>query len=144
MREQNYYLVFDEIERGIILRSLNELRNRLLSEGRCFMGKIFKYLKESWAAVLAIVLLLLVQAYCDLQLPQYTSGIVDIGIGQGGIAYAAPEKMREETYANLLLFMTEEERAAFPSPRIPPAQTALHGQKPATRSSLPFPQAPAP
>lgn len=75
------------------------------------MGKIFKYLKESWAAVLAIVLLLLVQAYCDLQLPQYTSGIVDIGIGQGGIAYAAPEKMREETYANLLLFMTEEERA---------------------------------
>ena len=34
MREQNYYLVFDDIERGIILRSLNELRNRLLSEGR--------------------------------------------------------------------------------------------------------------
>lgn len=34
MREQKYYLVFDEVERGIILRSLNELRNRLLSEGR--------------------------------------------------------------------------------------------------------------
>lgn len=34
MREQKYYLVFDEIERGIILRSLNELRNRLLSEGK--------------------------------------------------------------------------------------------------------------
>lgn len=34
MREQKYYLVFDEIERRIILRSLNELRNRLLSEGR--------------------------------------------------------------------------------------------------------------
>lgn len=34
MKEQKYYLVFDEIERGIILRSLNELRNRLLSEGR--------------------------------------------------------------------------------------------------------------
>lgn len=75
------------------------------------MGKIFKYLKESWAAVLAIILLLFVQAYCDLQLPQYTSGIVDVGIGQGGIAYAVPEKMREETYANLQLFMTEEEKA---------------------------------
>ncbi len=75
------------------------------------MGKIFKYLKESWAAVLAIILLLFVQAYCDLQLPQYTSGIVDVGIGQGGIAYAAPEKMREETYANLQLFMTKEEKA---------------------------------
>lgn len=35
MREQKYYLVFDEIERGIILRSLNELRNYLLSESRC-------------------------------------------------------------------------------------------------------------
>ena len=31
MREQKYYLAFDE---GIILRSLNELRNRLLLEGR--------------------------------------------------------------------------------------------------------------
>ena len=34
MREQKYYLAFDEIERGIILRSLNELRNRLLLEDR--------------------------------------------------------------------------------------------------------------
>lgn len=34
MREQKCYLVFDKIERGIILRSLNELRNRLISEGR--------------------------------------------------------------------------------------------------------------
>ena len=34
MREQKYYLVFDEFERGIIIRSLNELQNRLLSEGR--------------------------------------------------------------------------------------------------------------
>lgn len=34
MREQKYYLVFDEFERRIILRSLNELRSRLLSEGR--------------------------------------------------------------------------------------------------------------
>lgn len=75
------------------------------------MGKIFRYLKESWGSVLVIVLLLFVQAYCDLQLPQYTSGIVDVGIGQGGIAYAAPEKMRAETYANLQLFMTEEEKA---------------------------------
>ncbi len=34
MRDQKYYLVFNEIERGIILRSLNELRNRLISDGR--------------------------------------------------------------------------------------------------------------
>ncbi len=75
------------------------------------MGKIFKYLKESWPAVLAIIALLIAQAYCDLQLPEYTSNIVDVGIGRGGIAYAAPEKMREETYENLMLFMTQEEKA---------------------------------
>ena len=73
------------------------------------MGKIFKYLKESWLSVLAIIALLIAQAYCDLQLPQYTSDIVDIGIGQGGIAYAAPEKMREDTYANLQMFMTSQD-----------------------------------
>lgn len=80
-----------------------------------FMGKILKYFKESWPSVLAIIALLIVQAFCDLQLPQYTSGIVDIGIGQGGIAYAAPEKMRSETYENLELFMTEEEKALLDS-----------------------------
>ncbi|MCH5271120.1 MAG: ABC transporter ATP-binding protein [Lachnospiraceae bacterium] len=74
------------------------------------MGKIFKYLRESWASVLIILGLLVVQAYCDLQLPQYTSNIVDVGIGKGGIAYAAPEKMREETHDDLMLFLTEEEK----------------------------------
>lgn len=74
------------------------------------MGKIFRYLKESWPSALIILALLVVQAYCDLQLPQYTSNIVDVGIGKGGIAYAAPEKMREETYEDLLLFLTAEEK----------------------------------
>ena len=42
------------------------------------MLKIFKYLKESKWSVLAIIALLVVQAYCDLALPQYTADIVDI------------------------------------------------------------------
>lgn len=79
----------------------------------CFMGKLLKYLKESWMAVLAIFVLLIVQAYCDLQLPQYTSDIVDIGIAKGGIAYAAPEEIREETFMDLQMFMTEEEKKTF-------------------------------
>ena len=74
------------------------------------MGKILKYLKEFWLAVLVIFILLIGQAYCDLQLPQYTSDIVDIGIARGGIAYAAPEKLREGTYGDILMFMTEEEK----------------------------------
>ena len=40
------------------------------------MGKIFKQLARHWAACLAVVALLFVQAYCDLSLPDYTSKIV--------------------------------------------------------------------
>lgn len=75
------------------------------------MFKILKYLSESKAAVAAIIALLILQAYCDLALPQYTADIVDVGIGQGGIEYAVPEQMREETMDNLRLFMTDEEAA---------------------------------
>ena len=73
------------------------------------MFKIFRYLKDSKAMVLSIIVLLVIQAGCDLSLPQYTSDIVDVGIQQGGIERATPEIMRKETYENLTLFMTEEE-----------------------------------
>ena len=73
------------------------------------MIKIFSYLKNSKAMVLAIILLLIVQAGCDLSLPQYTSDIVDVGIQQGGIERVTPDRMRKETYENLCLFMTDAE-----------------------------------
>ena len=37
------------------------------------MTKFFKQLGRHWAACLAVVALLIVQAYCDLSLPDYTS-----------------------------------------------------------------------
>ena len=40
------------------------------------MTKIFKQLARHWAACLAVAALLIVQAYCDLSLPDYTSKIV--------------------------------------------------------------------
>lgn len=73
------------------------------------MGKIMKYLGEHKASVFAIFLLLVVQALCDLSLPQYMSDIVDIGIQQGGIAYAVPEKMRADTLEGLCLLLPEQE-----------------------------------
>ena len=77
------------------------------------MFKVLKYLGETKAAVAAIIVLLIIQAYCDLSLPQYTADIVDVGIGQGGIENAVPETMRAETFQNLGLFMTEEEEQLF-------------------------------
>ena len=73
------------------------------------MLKIFKYLGEAKGMVLAIVLLLIVQAGCDLTLPQYTSDIVDVGIQQGGIDRAAPMRLRKETYEDMQLFMNQDE-----------------------------------
>ena len=73
------------------------------------MFKILKYLSESKAAVAAILALLILQAYCDLALPQYTADIVDIGIGQNGIEHVAPEQLRADTFENISLFMDESD-----------------------------------
>lgn len=73
------------------------------------MGKIFRYLKDYKRFVVCIILLLVVQAYCDLSLPQYMSDIVDIGIQQGGIEHVAPDEMREETLENLCVFMSDQD-----------------------------------
>ena len=74
------------------------------------MLNIFRYLKRSWKAVAAILILLVIEAGCDLSLPQYTSDLVDIGIQQRGVAHAAPEEMRPSTYDDLLVFLTEEDQ----------------------------------
>lgn len=61
------------------------------------MTKIFKQLARHWAACLAVAALLIVQAYCDLSLPDYTSKIVDVGIQQGGIESPVPYTVRDTT-----------------------------------------------
>ena len=77
------------------------------------MGKIFKQLARHWAACLAVVALLFVQAYCDLSLPDYTSRIVDTGIQQGGIESPLPETVRQSTLDTLSLLMSEEDADAL-------------------------------
>lgn len=75
------------------------------------MTKLAKYLKSSAGYVVLIIALLFLQAYCDLELPDYTSKIVNEGIQQKGVEDGVPEKMRAETYADLQLFLTEDEAA---------------------------------
>ncbi len=72
------------------------------------MLKVLKYLKKSWVAVVAIILLLCLQAYTDLALPDYTSKIVNVGIQQGGIEDAVPEAIRSSQMENLLVFTNED------------------------------------
>ena len=75
------------------------------------MTKIFKQLGRHWAACLAVVALLIVQAYCDLSLPDYTSKIVDTGIQQGGIESPVPDIVRSTTLQALELLMSEDDAA---------------------------------
>lgn len=73
------------------------------------MLKILKNLKESWMAVIAIIILLCIQAAADLKLPDFTSQIVNVGIQQSGIENAAPEVIRKSTLDNLQYFTDDYE-----------------------------------
>ena len=75
------------------------------------MLKMFHYMKERWYYVVMIIVLLFVQAYCDLSLPDYTSKIVNVGIQQKGIEDGVPDTIRKESMEHLLLFLDEEEKA---------------------------------
>ena len=73
------------------------------------MLKILKNLKQSWLSVLVIIALLCLQAATDLELPNYTSKIVNDGIQAGGIEDSVPETITEEDMKSLLLFTTDDE-----------------------------------
>lgn len=77
------------------------------------MIRILKFAKNSWHVMIVILLLLFVQANCDLALPEYTSDIVDVGIQSKGIESPIPDRMREETFEQLAMFMDAEEEKIF-------------------------------
>lgn len=71
--------------------------------------QIIKNLKPYWKSVLIIVLLLIVQAYCDLALPDYTSKLIDTGIQNYGIDHCSPLQIPEKAYAIIKGFMDEDD-----------------------------------
>ncbi len=77
------------------------------------MKHLLRNLLDHKLAVLAIVLLLFAQAFCELSLPNYTADIVDVGIAQYGVDGTYFERMSRETYDNLTLFMTGEEQSVL-------------------------------
>lgn len=74
------------------------------------MIRILKFAKKSWYIMIAIVLLLFVQAYCELALPQYTSNIVDVGIQYKGVENPVPKVIRSSTMQKFFLFLSDEEK----------------------------------
>ncbi len=73
------------------------------------MNKLVKFLKPYAVTIAAIFAVLMMQAYCDLSLPSYTSDIVNVGIQQGGIDDKVPTVLSEEDLQKLTMFMNQEE-----------------------------------
>lgn len=79
------------------------------------MFKLIKYLKNSVVPIIMIIGLLIVQAVCDLSLPDYTSNIVNVGIQQGGVENVTPEVIRKSQLEKLELFISEEDKIEIKS-----------------------------
>ncbi len=77
------------------------------------MGKIFKNMLPYWKMMIVVLLLLVVQAWCDLSLPAYTSNIIDVGIMNNGVGHIVPDAVTADDYEMAKLFMTDEERAKW-------------------------------
>lgn len=73
------------------------------------MSKIFKNMLPYWKAVIIIIALLFVQAWCDLSLPAYTSDIIDVGIQNNGVEHVVPEKMTADEFDTAQFIMTDRE-----------------------------------
>lgn len=73
------------------------------------MGKIFKNMLPYWKAVIIIIALLFVQAWCDLSLPSYTSDIIDVGIQNSGVEHIVPEKLTKSEFKTAQFIMTDYE-----------------------------------
>lgn len=77
------------------------------------MSKIFKNMVPYWKSMIIVFALLLVQAWCDLSLPAYTSDIIDVGIQNSGVEHVLPEAVTAEEFESAKLFMTEEEQTSW-------------------------------
>nr|WP_253289432.1 ABC transporter ATP-binding protein [Clostridium sp. MSJ-8] len=70
---------------------------------------MLKYMKKSTMSIIVIIALLIVQAVCDLSLPDYTSDIVNVGIQQGGIDEKIPEVIRRTEMKKVLMFLDDDD-----------------------------------
>lgn len=74
------------------------------------MRKLLANLKPYWKTVIVLILLLAVQAYADMALPQYTQDIIDVGIQNKGIEHILPTRVSADEYESAQIFMTDSEK----------------------------------
>ncbi len=74
------------------------------------MAKYFKHLRPFNLAIMGIIVLLVIQAWCELSLPTYTSDIINVGIAQKGITEIAPEEILTSDMDQILLFLDKQDQ----------------------------------
>ena len=73
------------------------------------MMKLTKYLKPFIGSIIAVIILLFIQAVSELSLPDYMSNIVNVGIQQGGIENSVPTIIRKSEFDKLSIFIDEDD-----------------------------------
>lgn len=73
------------------------------------MKRILKNIKPFAFLVAGAILMLFVQAWADLRLPNYMSDIVNVGIQQSGIEHASPTEMTVDGYNLIKAILPENE-----------------------------------
>ncbi len=90
--------------------------DKLWSTGKDIsMIRILKNLKNYKKQVAIIFVLLIIQAICDLALPNYTSDMIDTGIQNNGIVYAVPQRLSASSFNAMQMLMTDGEAADWQS-----------------------------
>jgi ATP-binding cassette subfamily B protein len=75
------------------------------------MIRLARFLKPFLAGLGLAIILLFVQAICDLNLPNYMSNIVNVGIQQNGVEEATPKALSQDGYTLITTFMDDDERS---------------------------------
>lgn len=76
------------------------------------MKNLFRTLLPHKMTALLVLLLMAGQAYCEMNLPQYTQNIIDTGIINHGIEHILPEAVTEEEFSDITVYMTSEQAEA--------------------------------
>ncbi|MCI1521024.1 MAG: ABC transporter ATP-binding protein/permease [Eubacterium sp.] len=79
------------------------------------MRYLIKNLKPYWPVVILLVVLLAVQGFSEMSMPQYTQNIIDTGIQNRGVEHILPTKVKQQEYNEAQMFMTSAEKKAWKS-----------------------------
>ena len=79
------------------------------------MKHIFSNLKHYWKGVLLLAVLLIVQGFCEMSMPQYTQNIIDVGIQNKGIEHIVPSRITADEYEEAQIFMDEDQKKEWQS-----------------------------